>query len=313
MTLFEIIQQNSAAVRVFFNVAGSVLAVVTDKDYRITACNDNLARNLHLPERPLGRALGDILCPLEDESFSLLVSRQDDTLLPQIFKVCYSEILYKCYCFGLENGFLVFGDRLGGTDNEVLQSMSLLNNELSGLSRELAQKNRELEKANRKIRELSRTDSLTGLANRRYFQERYEHAFSLARRHNAPLSVVMLDLDHFKYVNDTYGHDAGDTVLKHFGQLVRQNCRHEDFAARFGGEEFIMYLSHTTAEEALELAERVRQIVAQADMLENRHQVTVSIGVAHISEADSPEALIKRADQALYAAKKAGRNRAWAL
>lgn len=309
MTLLEIIKQNPAAVCVFFNVAGSVLAVVTDKDYRITACNDNLARNLYLPERPLGRALDDILCPLEDESFSLVVSRQDDSLLPQIFKVCYTDILYKCYGFGLENGFLVFGDRMGGTDNEALQSMSLLNNELSGLSRELAQKNRELEKANRKIKELSRTDSLTGLANRRYFQERYEQAFTLARRHKTPLSVAMLDLDYFKYVNDNFGHEAGDTVLRQLGQLLRQNCRHEDFAARFGGEEFIMYLSHTTAEEALELAERLRQIVAQADMLENRHPVTISIGLSRISDADSPEALIKRADQALYAAKKAGRNR----
>jgi len=309
MTLLEIIEHNPAAVGVFFNVAGSVLVVVTDKDYCITACNDNLARNLYLPERPLGRALGDILCPLEDESFSLLVSRQDNTLLPQIFKVCYTDILYKCYSFGLENGFLVFGDRMGGTDNEVLQSMSLLNNELSGLSRELAQKNRELEKANRKIRELSRTDSLTGLANRRYFQERYEQAFNLARRHKSPLSVAMLDLDNFKYVNDTFGHDAGDSVLKQFGQLLRQNCRHEDFAARFGGEEFIMYLSHTAAEQALELAERLRQVVAQTDMLENRHRINVSIGLSGISKADSPEALINRADQALYAAKEAGRNR----
>lgn len=309
MTLLDIIKQNPDAVRVFFNVAGSVLAVVTDKDYRITACNDNLARNLYLPERPLGRDLGDILCPLEEESFSLLVSRQDDSLLPQIFKVCYTDILYKCYCFELENGFLVFGDRMGGTDNEVLESMSLLNNELSGLSRELGQKNRELEKANRKIKELSRTDFLTGLANRSYFQERYEQAFTLARRHKTPLSVAMLDLDYFKHVNDTFGHEAGDTVLRHLGQLLRQNCRQEDFAARFGGEEFIMYLSQTTAEEALELAERLRQLVGQADMLENRHRVTVSIGLSRIADADSPEALIKRADQALYASKEAGRNR----
>lgn len=314
MTLLEVIKSNPRAVRMFFNAAGSTLAVVTDKDHAILACNDNLSRNLYLPEKPLGRFLGDILCSLEDdEGFSLLVSRQDNSLLPQIFRVCYTEILFKCYTFELENGFLVLGDRLGGTDNEVLESMSLLNNELSGLSREFAQKNRELEKANRKIRELSRTDSLTGLANRAYFQERYEQIFALARRHQAPLAVVMMDLDHFKHINDTFGHDAGDIVLKHFGRLVRESCRQEDFACRFGGEEFILYLPHTTIKEALVLADRLRQRLAGDDILKNQYQITVSIGVAGTVPDESPESLIKRADQALYKAKDSGRNWVCAL
>lgn len=307
MSLLEVIKENPGAVRMFFNAAGSTLAVITDKDHAILACSDNLSRNLHLPEKPLGRFLGDILCALEDgEGFSLLVSRQDNSLLPQIFRVCYTEILFKCYTFELEKGFLVLGDRLGGTDNEVLESMSLLNNELSGMSRQLARKNRELEKANRKIRELSRTDSLTGLANRAYFQERFEQIFALAKRHQAPLAVVMMDLDHFKHINDTYGHDAGDAVLRHFGGLVRESCRQEDFAARFGGEEFILYLPHTIVKEALALADRLRQALAGVNILENQYQVTVSIGVAGMVPDDSPESLIKRADQALYKAKEEG-------
>jgi diguanylate cyclase (GGDEF)-like protein len=308
MSFMDIITENPEAIRSFLNVAGSTIVVVTDENYMIGACNDNLPRNLHLPSRPLGRFLGDILCPIEDEAFSLLISRQANSLLPQIFKVCYTDILYKCYTFATDNGFLLLGDRLGGTDNEVLESMSLLNNELSGLSRELAKKNRELEKAHQKIVELSRVDSLTGLANRRYFQERYTEMFNLCMRHKTSLSVAMIDLDHFKHINDAYGHDAGDTVLKEFAVLLKSMCRQEDFAARFGGEEFIMFLPHATAKEALAAGDRLRHALVNKDILKNRQKVTASVGIACIANEDQPEDLIKRADQALYAAKEAGRN-----
>ncbi len=308
--ILDAVKNNPDTLSAFLDASGTVIAVVTDENYIISDCSQNLPRSLQLPYKPLGRYLGNLLCPLEGEEFSLLVSRDLGSLLPNMLKLCYTDILYKCYAFPLGKGFLVLGDRMGGTDNEVLESMSMLNNELSALSRELGKKNREIEKANRKITELSRTDPLTGLANRRYFQERYEQAFAFSQRHGSPLSLVMMDIDYFKHVNDTHGHDAGDEVLKAFGAILKENCRTEDFPARFGGEEFIVFLPRTAQNEALIFGNRVRKAFSSADILENAEKITISAGIAELKPGEeTPEGLIRRADQALYEAKEKGRNR----
>lgn len=307
--IFEAVRNNPDIVSDFLDVSGTVIVVLTDENYTVKDCNENLPRSLYVPEKPIGRPLGEILCPLENPTLTLLVSRRANALLPQILKVCYTDILYKCYSFAMQKGYLVIGDRLGGTDNEVLESMSLLNNELSGLSRELGRKNRELERANQKISELMRTDALTGLANRRYFQERFEEAFSLSRRHRGPLSVLMIDLDFFKKINDTYGHGAGDDVLRQFGALLKQVCREEDFPARFGGEEFIVFLPNTRASDAEALAQRVREELSKLEIFPVAQKITASIGIAERLPEDSPESLVNRVDKAMYEAKQQGRNR----
>lgn len=308
--ILEAVKNNPDIMSAFLDASGTVIAVLTDENYIISDCSQNLPRSLHLPDKPLGRYLGNLLCPLEGEEFSLLVSRELGAMLPSMLKLCYTDILYRCYAFEVENGFLMLGDRMGGTDNEVLESMSMLNNELSELSRELGKKNREIEKANQKITELSRTDPLTGLANRRYFQERYEEAFAFSKRHEFPLSLVMMDIDHFKHVNDAYGHDAGDEVLKAFGAILKDSCRTEDFPARFGGEEFIAFLPRTAQNEALVFGNRVRKAFSSADILHNGENITISAGIAELKpEEDTREGLVRRADQALYEAKEKGRNR----
>ncbi|MCF8026114.1 MAG: GGDEF domain-containing protein [Desulfobacteraceae bacterium] len=309
MNLHDIVAAHPGVISAFLDVSGSTVAVFTDENHYIVDCNVNLPRSLHRPDKPVGRYIGDILCPMEDEPFSLLVSSKSQGLLPQMMRVCYTEILYKCYTVAAGSGFLILGDRVGGTDNEVLERMSLLNNELSTISRELGRKNRELEKAYRKITELSRTDALTGLANREYFRQRCEEMFALSQRHQSYLSLVMMDLDNFKQVNDTYGHDAGDAVLAAFGALVRENCREGDFPARFGGEEFIAFLPHTPANDALNFADRLRKLLSQQDILENGRRITLSAGISELRAGDSLDELIKRADNALYQAKHQGRNR----
>lgn len=154
------------------------------------------------------------------------------------------------------------------------------------------------------LRILSRTDSLTGVTNRRHFFELAEHEFAVATRYRQPLSVILLDLDHFKRINDTHGHQAGDELLKGAAQLVRGHLRDADLFARYGGEEFIVLLPHTPAADALAVTERIRQDLAA------RLPVTMSSGIAGILAADDTlDRLISRADQALYAAKDAGRNR----
>jgi len=165
-----------------------------------------------------------------------------------------------------------------------------------------------LEKAHLRIITLVNTDSLTHLANRRFFIDFLEKALSFAKRHEQPLSVIMADLDNFKSLNDTYGHQAGDQVLIAFAEAMQASIRHEDLAARFGGEEFILLLPGTTLEEAAILAERLRANLENLVFPGLTTRVTASFGIAQYRPDDTFETLVKRADEALYAAKTAGRN-----
>jgi diguanylate cyclase (GGDEF)-like protein len=153
------------------------------------------------------------------------------------------------------------------------------------------------------------TDSLTSLANRRFFIDFLEKAMSFAKRHEQPLSVIMADLDNFKSLNDTYGHQAGDQVLVAFAEAMQASIRREDLAARFGGEEFILMLPGTALKEATILAERLRESLEKLVFPPLTTRVTASFGIATYRPDDTFETLVKRADEALYAAKAAGRNR----
>jgi diguanylate cyclase (GGDEF)-like protein len=190
----------------------------------------------------------------------------------------------------------------------VAEQLGVLANEISDIGRELRQRNRELEEANRKITELSRTDPLTGLANRRRFLERLDPLLALAQRRDLPLCVAMADLDHFKRVNDTYGHEAGDEVLCAFAHLLRRECRREDLPCRFGGEEFVVLLPYTRADEGLVLAERIRSHFAATQLLDGKVTATASFGLAAVQPEDTAQTFIARADQALYQAKAKGRD-----
>ena len=162
-----------------------------------------------------------------------------------------------------------------------------------------------------KLRQLATTDELTGIFNRRSFLEQGRTLFALARRHQRPLSVLVLDLDKFKNVNDTHGHHVGDMVLRHFADLVSKNQRVEDVFGRLGGEEFALVLGETEKDTALKTAERLRRIVAETPLETNLGPVsiTVSIGVAAYREQDMDLGeIMRRADKALYRAKAQGRN-----
>lgn len=310
MNFSQLIKHNPEITSRFLDISGTSLVILTDAQYRILVCNQSLAAILHLNQKPLGRFLSDLLCPLEEAEFNLILSQKNNSvLLPQVLKVCYGSALYRCYAFEIQEGFLVYGDRFESADNEVLESMSLLNNELSSLSRELGKKNKELAQANRRITELMRTDPLTGLANRRFFQERFAEVLALAKRKRSGLTLIMADLDFFKNINDNYGHDAGDRVLQEFASLLQENCRTEDLPVRFGGEEFLVLLSQTAAAQALQLAERLRGLLEAADILGNGIKITASMGIAELTSEDTMDSLLKRADLALYQAKETGRNR----
>lgn len=155
----------------------------------------------------------------------------------------------------------------------------------------------------------AKSDPLTGLANRRAMEERLQ----AWQRLGTPFSVISLDIDHFKRVNDTFGHDTGDDVLRQFAELLRQSCRERDLPCRVGGEEFILLLPEASVRTAIDVAERFRAR-QEATPIEPVGQITVSLGVVHWSPRGgrSVQDVLKRADELLYQAKQAGRNRVMA-
>ena len=152
------------------------------------------------------------------------------------------------------------------------------------------------------------TDPLTGLANHRFFQERLREEWERALRHHQELALVLIDLDHFKRINDVYGHPAGDGVLVEAGRRLRQAARAHDLVARIGGEEFAWVLPHASESDAIEAAERARGLIGGA-AFPGVGALTASFGVCHASEASGPSELHQMADHALYAAKRRGRDR----
>lgn len=167
----------------------------------------------------------------------------------------------------------------------------------------------ELREANEKLHELSTTDGLTGLRNRRHFDEALEREIARAHRYGTPLSLILADIDHFKAVNDTLGHAGGDEVLRAFARVMRAGLRTNDIAARYGGEEVALIMPHTDLPGATTVAERLRATFASEVVVvgEREHRSTASFGVATMN-ADSSK-LVERADRALYRSKAEGRDR----
>lgn len=194
---------------------------------------------------------------------------------------------------------------------ELIASQQQINENLDRMVRERTDA---LEQANTQLQEASNTDALTGLRNRRYFNESFELEFKRAFREKTPLSLLLLDIDHFKQINDTYGHPFGDLCLTQAAQLIRSQIRRPpDVAARYGGEEFVVLLPNTHEDGARHIAtaicESLRKTIISDDT--RKVHITVSIGVVSLKPGseDSTESLLKRADVLLYRAKENGRNR----
>ena len=158
------------------------------------------------------------------------------------------------------------------------------------------------------LKSLALTDGLTGIANHRAFQEFLQQHFNEACRYHQPLTLALIDVDYFKQFNDTFGHQAGDEVLKRVARILRENVRQADFVARYGGEEFAIVFPFTEMASAGQVAERLRQAIEQAEW--EHRPITASFGVASLQpDMKAPQELIEAADNALYKAKAAGRNR----
>ena len=178
---------------------------------------------------------------------------------------------------------------------------------LRRLQIELEEANARLAQANGRLEVLAITDGLTGLKNRRAFHEKLQEEVVRLARYSAPLSLMLLDVDHFKQFNDTFGHLAGDGVLRDVARVLEEISRSTDFVARFGGEEFVILLPNTSQQGSLVLAEKVRKAVERREWRER--PISVSIGVATMATANGDDmVLVQAADAALYRSKKNGRN-----
>jgi diguanylate cyclase len=160
----------------------------------------------------------------------------------------------------------------------------------------------------RRLLEQAITDPLTGAYNRRHMEARLVEQPEVLRRHGSPATLLLIDVDHFKRINDEHGHKAGDVVLQGLAATVRNRARHVDVLFRMGGEEFVLLLPGTAEADAARMAEEIRAAIAEASLLDGR-VVTASIGVAGLEEEDTVDTWIRATDAAMYAAKGAGRNR----
>ncbi|NMI05696.1 diguanylate cyclase [Paenibacillus sp. SZ31] len=190
---------------------------------------------------------------------------------------------------------------------ELYQATQEANKELERLHEEYKIKEQALIKVNDQLETLASTDLLTGLKNRRFFQEKMVESLLLFQEKQRYFSLLVVDIDHFKSINDTYGHPIGDLVLGNLAGLLQSLSRSTDVVARYGGEEFVIILSDCEEEQASGIAERYRSQVASADWGE--YNITVSIGAATVVEEDTEQTLFQKADNALYASKTGGRNR----
>ncbi len=238
------------------------------------------------------------------------VTLEDDGISRSHARILRRGDQYLIEDLGSTNGTYVGGQRITGTTALVESARIQLGNTILRFAL-LDQLERD---ASKRIYEMSVRDGLTGVFNRRYFDERITSEFAFAARHGTALCVLLVDIDHFKRVNDRWGHQAGDAVLRRVVGELRSGVRTEDVVARYGGEEFAILARGIDVMGARLFAERVRAMVERAEIAweGERIPVTVSIGLSH-NHAGAPakkaERLVSAADQALYGAKRSGRNR----
>lgn len=293
----------------FLDRSGNLLMLTMTSDGTISRCSRGVSKHFPGVRIQPGDRIEEHFQSHDGEPFTLAECPLGEQPCRALITLRLARAPYACMLYRTDDGCVLLGERVEVSDNEVIESMSLLTNELANVTREVRKKNRELEEANRTIHELMRTDPLTGLPNRRHFNEVLDKAISQANRQQMPLSLLMTDIDKFKSINDTYGHDGGDVVLKEFAAVLRDSIRHEDTAGRYGGEEFLILLPGIEGSDAFQAAERIREAVAARDMLGDGRKVTASFGCTQFQPGEAVESFLKRVDTALYEAKGTGRNK----
>lgn len=295
--------------------------VIVGNDGLIQQINPALAKCLKAdPADLVGKDICSFLTAPDGKSLAGLLAAQDalysDELLLNVVDSHQIPHSLRFRLAGIEGGFLLLGEPLLEENQTLQEELLQLNNQLSALSREnvrkgrdLDQRARELEEANRKIFDLAFLDPLTGIANRRCLDTALAREAERVSRMGLPLTVIMVDVDHFKNVNDSFGHAIGDRVLQAVAAALAGLLRPYDMVSRYGGEEFLIMMPGTCLDDGMVAAERFRVALSTLAIEGLRQKITASFGVATLLRGQPLEDLVDRADMAMYRAKDKGRNR----
>lgn len=304
-SMAEMVSERDRAREMFVTILNNVPAEIylKDKEGRILFYNRKLADRFSIDENVW---IGKTSLDLWDEETAEHILREDRAAFES------GELQEVCLDLKELDGRVSYwkttkapcSDSYGAT---VLACCSVDMTEQVLRERHLQQVTEELEEANHKLSSLALTDALTGLWNRRAFDSRLETAVMSAQRSKQPLALMMLDVDHFKKVNDQFGHPYGDDVLRHVAAILNRTKRTEDVACRFGGEEFAILMPGTDREGAMALGERILEAMHAFEW--EKAPVTISMGISLFAPSQSSDDLVDNADAALYAAKKGGRDR----
>jgi len=272
-----------------------ILMEILGEDYDVYAATDAQTALEILREEQIDLVLLDVLMP-DMNGFELCkIMKEDESLkdIPVVFITALTDEE------SIEKAFDVGGNDYITKPFKPKEVRARVKTQLK------------LKKYQEKLKELATKDPLTGLYNRGYFMEVVEIFQKNKKRYGKSLSVILMDIDNFKKINDTYGHDIGDEVLKTLAKILKENIRKSDIPVRFGGEEFLLLLPETKLNQAAELAERIRKNVEDATVFTHNGSIkfTVSIGVAEVYSNEEVEKAIIRADNALYEAKRSGKNK----
>lgn len=245
-----------------------------------------------------------------------IISRSLDMSIDETGKITRQIPLASSDEFGkLAAQFNEMRDQLNQANSRLQSKIESADAQLTDNNRKLLEQAAELQRMNEALQHMAITDSLTGLHNRRYFESVAESDLALSIRHGDTNSILLIDVDHFKRINDTWGHRAGDDVLIDIAGVLNTSLRKTDLVCRMGGEEFILLCRHTGEDEALRVAEKIRRVIADSAFTalgQERIAVTVSIGVVTFPGCEAPRTVgeyIHNADLALYQSKSSGRNR----
>jgi diguanylate cyclase (GGDEF)-like protein len=305
-------------------ILGHVHAMVALMDRDGALISWNPAFEIYKAKTPQAKKLTD--CFPEKEKIKIddrLKGEQTDHFVAELgIDAEEKTIFYDCALIPLANERLLFIAENSDTDKSLREIIQRLNRQVkmfqveSESAKKIARnKQTEVEAILAQANELANVDALTFLPNRRMIVRELQNEVVRAERYAAPFSISVVDVDFFKRVNDTYGHIVGDEVLRHISYQLRDHIRHPDLVGRYGGEEFLILLPNTGAEDATEQAARLCKCVREAQMPINGHEmkITVSIGVAQYQPgADTWDTLLNRADTAMYEAKNKGRD-CWAV
>lgn len=271
------------------------IIIITDGEHLLSA-NGSFFNFFHYPTLDAFRAEHDCICDFFEkvDELEYLHDKKIEGQLWPFYLLDHPEIKHKVQMtIDAETLFFsIKARRLEGFSSKVLV-------ELSDIT--------DVEIQKKSFEKLAKIDKLTGLINRFQFDVLFTHAVQNAKRYREPLSLVMFDIDYFKKINDRYGHDIGDTALKHVALTITQRLRSADIFARWGGEEFMILLPKSDYDDTMKLAEDLRSVI-ENESFETIGHITISFGVALMQPSDDECSLLKRADQALYAAKNKGRN-----